>query len=468
MLGGRLILLGLLLPIAFGRWGSYVGVPGTPIYLADVLVMVGLLVWCVDRAGRHSKGEKDATTGRRAPTVLKVAAAIFGAVIVIGLSRAGELSLLAIRDALPFVYLALVAVLWSPIQAVGRDTVGRWVRNAAVVHTAWFAPAQLGVLPTINVPFAGVPVFTTRGDFDVLICGLAVVVVAVDGGCRRWVAVLISALAIAAALSSGSRAGLLSAGIVVLVVVLIQRPFNDREAGLRRFGFAALAVAPITLITLFVLTDPPEWTVGLRKLIPSDTTTFASGQNTWGARVDAWILVIQYGMRDAGSAWLGNGFGSDTIQSSGAIGYLSGDPSVRAAHNFLVTWFASVGIVGTALVLVALGLLLLCAARTARAGGINGIGFGLSIGLMAAGVAGVILESPFGYMSFAFAIVVAGLADETAATVSPMDAPTPGSTQTPSGRKLLQGRSGLASARMPNWSAFPVRQETISGDSTQL
>lgn len=412
LLASKLIIFGPLIAVAGGRWGSYLGVPGAPIYFADLSVGLGIALLTVSVLRRS--GTTRSVNFRGTRQGLTVASVCMAGILIIGFGGGfggAGVSLSTIRDAIPFVYFLLIPVFASAIQILGVDMAIRWIRNAAVLHTVWFVPAVLGFLGEVTVPLiAGAPVFGTRGDYDVLICGLAVVTLIAGPSVDSRITFLLIAANIAGALASGSRAGLIAAVLVVSFVAVARRPFRDPGRGPLRLAFTSFAMIPLIMLAIWTINSPPAWAVGIQKLIPNDSATYQSGQNTAGARVDAWRLVVDY-VSNQDVTWFGFGFGSNPILDSGAVRYLSGDPAVRAAHNFGVTWFAFTGLAGLILLGVALVAWFTIAAKNIRSGPPAAlIGTGLMSALVVAGLIGVIMESPFGYTTFAMAVglVVAG------------------------------------------------------------
>lgn len=400
--GPRLVILGLLIPVAFGKWGSYLGLGGTPVYFADLLIATGFLLIIF-----YSTTDRGGET--RLPISMAFASVCVLVVLGIGLLRSGELTIFTLRDAVAFVYLAMIPAFCSAVRAVGIDTVVHWLRNASIIHSIWFVPAIFGLLPEVPIPLVGgEPAFSTREDFDLLICGVAVVLIGSDRRLPRAARSVLVLATAGAALSSGSRAGLIAALAIVLTTSLAQRPFADARRGPQRAAAVLLALIPLILTVLWLTQNPPAWALGLQKLIPNNSAGYTTGQNTWGARESAWQLVLGRLFEEPGTTWGGFGFGSDFIIQSGALPYLSGDPNVRAAHNFGVTWMAMVGLVGVVLVFVALFIWFARAAGAAWSrGGASALGLGMMIGVVLAASAGVILESPFGYMTFGLSVAIA-------------------------------------------------------------
>jgi hypothetical protein len=386
-----LLVLGPLLPIAGGRWGSYLGITGAPIFASDLLVGLGLFGMLLGALRGTGPRYRFA-----APWWLLVT---IGAVLVLGLLRASALSVLTVEDMLPFVYLLLSPFFAMAVRTLGAKRVITWVGTAAAIHLVWFVPAAFGVLPTVTVPVIfGIPVFTTRGDFDLVITGVAVAwLVGYNDAPKavRWIGALAGTAAI---LSAGSRAGLLAAVLIGLTVALYRQPWKNPRLGplLVSAGLAGTAA-----IALFLLFSPglPKWAVTLGRLFGQGDKAL-NAENTADARVQAWTDIWHYMNAETGRLWFGEGFGSSVIARSGALAHLSGDPSVREAHDFLISWLGLVGLTGAAIAgLAVVGILLVGLVAAARNRELV-LAPAFAAGLVLAGSMGVILESPFGYQTF--------------------------------------------------------------------
>lgn len=413
--GASLLIAGPLVAVAGGRWGSYIGIVGTPVYLADLLVVFGLLMFALGSVQRTNLAER--TGANAVPLIVKAISVASLANLSMGIARADEITLLTLRDAAPWVYFAFTPLVYLCVRALGQERVMSYIRAACLVHTAWFPLAIFGTLPEVEAgALSGVPLFTTRGDFDVLVCGLSVAVFFLSMPHHRVWAAVLSLLNISAAFASGSRGGLIAATVLVLVVIVAVQPFASRSKGSARVAAVCVVSAASVGVLVRWVSAPPQWAVGLQKLIPNDSAVYQTGQNTLDARLRAWELVISHSER-SGNRALGSGFGSSPILESGAVRYLSGDTSVRAAHNFLVTWYGFLGIGG---VLFGLACLTLAATLVLRARSGNsivaGVGAGLCAAIVLAGLAGVILESPFGYMNYAMGLAMATQGSKTPAT----------------------------------------------------
>lgn len=396
----KIIVLGCLVGVAFGRWGSYLGVPGTPLYAADLLIMSGFALLVLSYLAGTS------TMRIRTPPLLTLSALLMLMVLAVGILGAPEFSIYTFRDAAPFVYLSLLPGFYHAVRILGRGSTFRWIRNAAIVHLIWYLPAAMGVLPEIAVPFAGVPAFSTRGDFDLLVSGIALAALHIDERLHFTVRVPLMGLAMLSILLGGSRAGLFAALAVYLVTLLTRKSGLGTRRRMHRLGLLLVASAPAMVAGVFLLSNPPRWAAGFIRLVPNQSAQYQSGQNTWQARLDAWALVIHYVLDSWKTLWFGYGFGSNPVAASGALRYLSGDPTVRAAHNVAVTWVALTGVVGLSLVIGALILIFAQVVKLRRepAEKLKPLGLGLAFGILVSASAGVILESPFGYLAFVLAL----------------------------------------------------------------
>lgn len=409
-LGARLLIAAPLVAIAGGRWGTYIGLE--PLFLTDLLVALGLALLAFDRAANGAEVRLP-----RAPGVVRAASVIMAAVALMGLVRGGIPDLFAVRDALPFIYLAMAPAFVLAVRVIGLSKVLRAVLWTSVFHTLWYAAAVFGVLPEITLPLVGIPAFTARGDFDGFVCGVAIAAVMVVSRAPLPWRLLIVALAVGGQLAQGSRAGLVSMLIVVGAVALATRPFRDERLGPLRLA-AVFVALPAAAGALMVATQSSGWWRGLERLIAGTVDTEAS--NTTSARIDAWNQIGDYVARSTQSEAFGLGFGSNFVQASGAVAHLSGSTSVRQAHSFIVGWYALVGAVGLTAVLIAFAMLVGHAVRRMRRDPGARFGAAMQLGLLFAAAVGVILESPFGYLSYLLAV---GLASGTRPVAPVPDAP---------------------------------------------
>lgn len=423
-MGASLVLLGPLLVMAFGRWGSYLKIPGVPIYLSDLFFFAGSA--CL--AGAAITGRHELQLRTHANRMVLTASVAAGGAAVMGLWSASSYSILAIRDAAPFIYIALVPVFSISISVIGTVRVLNWMLIAGILHTLWIVPAMIDVLSPTHVPIiGGAPAFTIRHDYDLLICGLTVILAATADSLTGTTKAVLVVANLGTLFLSGSRAGLIAGIVVVFVSAIALRPFSDPKRGPMRLCATMIGFATLILAAIYVRDDPPSWALGMQKLVPNDSSMYQSGQNTWNARVRAWEAIWLYTNQGGGLSMSGFGFGANPVMNSGAIAYLSGDPSVRAAHSFIFTWYAFVGAIGVAAIVTSLAVFAFVAIRnksfmTQRS---VSVGRALMIGVTVAGLAGVILESPFGYLTLAIGIALGVTCDSRKADDTSSAAGTP-------------------------------------------
>jgi hypothetical protein len=403
--GVNLALIGLLVPVAGGRWGSYISVPGAPVYLADVLVACGLISLLLVFL-RRGKGD---LPFRSVPLPLTIGSTILLLVLTTSLLTASWANpALVIRDAVPIAYLVLTPLLYQVVAIAGPRRMLRWLRYACVIHTLWFTLAVFRLLPPLSVgPISEVAIFTTRGDFDLLISALAVAVFAIDSSMRPGFRFSLIVLAAISLFAGGSRAGLI-AGLALLLVAFFFARRDPHRVQPSIVIAGAFGVAALVPVAVYLLSSPPSWMRAIGRLFDTGSSAQVSAQNTWNARLFAWQRMTDYTLLDPSRAWWGSGLGSQPVRDSGALAYLSGNEAVRAAHNFVVTWFAFFGTVGILCILaVILWWLIFSMRSAAKAPGLAGLGFALAVAIVLAGLGGVIIESPFGYMCLILGVAIA-------------------------------------------------------------
>lgn len=409
LLAARLALIGLLVPVAGGRWGSYLSVPGTPVYVADVLCGLGIAGLVLARV-RVSPGPYPFVRRRTPPVIIGGSVALMAIILFQVLINTSQSSTLVTRDAVPIIYLSLLPFFWRAAQLLGEPTVRRLVEIACLAHTAWFGLAVFRVLPPIALPsIADVAIFTTRGDFDLLIAALSVVVFASSRRSSPGLKFILVGIALASFFAGGSRAGLFAGALLILIGLAYNRPSGTGIDG-KWVAAGAFAFAGLAPVASLLLDNPPTWMRALTRLLDFGSAEQATAANTWNARLMAWDRVWRYTAETPERLWIGSGLGQQPVLESGAVVFLSGDPAVRAAHNFLITWVAFFGISGIAIIgatLVAWTLWSIARARRARS--FSALGAGLASSVIVAGLGGVLLESPFGYMSLILGLSIAGL-----------------------------------------------------------
>lgn len=390
----KLVLLGLLISIMFGRWGSYLGLSLIGISLSDVLIVSGVSLYLMS-----------ARTMRITSKASGFYTFCLLLVLGIGFYLTDRLSPLVVRDAAPFVYLLLIPILIPIVGGLDSLTIRKWIYRAVSIHTLWYLPVTLGLLSPLRLgPVSSLPVFTPRNDFDAMISGLAIVVALGLGVGRPSIRAIVAIGALVSILANGSRAGFLAAVVAVLIFVLLNRPWRNRKWG--PYGVSlALATSAIMLVIISSGLQPSGWSKVLTRLVPSNSAEYTSALNTSEARSSAWDRIFQY-VEYRGSEYFGMGFGTDYIRLSGALEFLSGDASVRQPHNFLVSWYAMLGVVGTGIALLAIIVFILHARQTYNGSELHVLGWAIICAVFITSLVGVIMESPFGYSTFVLGLLL--------------------------------------------------------------
>ena len=388
--------------LATGRWGSYLGVPSRSVYVTDLL-LGGSLLWAVVRHRSAFVVDRRALL-RMAPVMALLVWAVVRA-FAGGMSRTD-----AFRDLAPYAYLVvagLAVVRWAP--GAGARTF-RVLIAALILHAAWvtFAlvdPTGVGQLPMIG---GQVRLLSLRQDWD----GSMLAVLA--GSClylavrsrsliqaSAWLGVTVWASALVPLLAS--RASLLALISAFLVASLcLVRPLRPV---MRRWP-TATAVVVVLLIGLLAITVPQT---PIYKRLAGDPAYAQNGASgTAQARQTAWAEVLDYTNRSGVRVAFGVGMGPDFLKASGAsINYQAvGKDLVRQPHNFLINTYARLGALGLLLMLwllTALARRTWTILRSEQRRAVDLIRVLLVVTLLTTSLIGVILESPFGMIPFAWA-----------------------------------------------------------------
>jgi hypothetical protein len=397
------------------RWGSYVGIPGTPIYISDLVVALsGLQAMIIARPYRASAGAM-----LRSPVafLLTMSLLIYA---VLRLTAGLDLSLVSLRDFAPYGYaiVALFAFL-SP----ARDH-GQWrpvIYACFFTHLLWVVvlPRLPGFPWTLPVLGDDAGVLVARPDFDTTILGIGAAFAARDLICssrpRRPTFIVSLAILITASLfgvvSLETRAGLLASvwGIVaVLTLSLTATPIAPKPRRLaaqskrRALRFLALMLGFSIAAGAMILTPSGA------RLVAGLTDTSSGAYGTASVRAEVWQRVGDYVFRDPERTAIGVGFGRNFISESGSEASLEGDvyQNVRSPHNYIVGTLARLGVAGALIVSMIIGLGWWLALSQLRTSGdpATALAALLVLTLPVIALLGVVLESPFGAIPYFWAL----------------------------------------------------------------
>jgi hypothetical protein len=138
-------------------------------------------------------------------------------------------------------------------------------------------------------------------------------------------------------------------------------------------------------------------------------TGSSQAAGTVSVRKDVWEKVMAFTLHDYQRTAVGVGFGRDFIRESGSRPALEGSiyQNVRSPHNYLVGTFARLGVVGSLLAALVIGLgcsLALTALRRPSSPSVLVLAALVAIAVPIVAMLGVVLESPFGALPYFWAV----------------------------------------------------------------
>lgn len=381
-----------------GRWVSHMRVG--PLYIGDLLLGAAFLHAVTLRA----------LSGKRPDRVYGPGVLVGLLLVVTALRLLGTEDDVrtAARDAAPFAYAAIAHLSASAYQRVGeaggRRTV-RMIHGGLLLHLAWMVVATLAPRFVATLPEVGnTRVFEIRTDFDVAVLGVlaGLSILRIRRG-RLWLHGSVAVAALVTGLAQVNRAGLLSCAACVLVAVVFRASGNGRLTA-RAVLLGATAVLAVAVV--LPMSPAGQRLLALNATSASSSEIVENAQGTKRARLIAWQQVVRYTLDDPERTTVGVGFGPDFLQLSNGDLPIGRGIGVRSPHNYLVTCFARLGIVGLALVVALLVRLLTVTLRIIRGGPpdeLTSLCVLLVLSLLIAALLGVILESPFGATPFFWA-----------------------------------------------------------------
>lgn len=392
-----------------GRWGAYVGVPGQPIYVSELLLAVVAGAWIYEQRGR-ARGVAPETSRL---TILTWAALLaLSSWAGLRFATSPSIGVTALRDFAPYGY-GVVAVVGAT-RALRRRPALLAVGSALALHAAWVLAARYLPMPAWLPTLGLTRVFEIRNDFDGTVCGLTAVwflylAVARQHGPRmRAVLLLAASLNAVLVMTLLSRAGLVAMLAVAVAVASCSLPKAARWARASGVSTVMLTAAVLAVVVaggaVVLGTGTGERLKSTFDLSQNRVADggVASAGGTSRARLQAYRLVVRYAFASPGRAAVGVGFGPDYLTESGAASILEGTSftGVRAPHNFVLGTLARLGLVGVGLQLLLMVASIACAATVLgkRPGSeVEAvIVLSLLVALPVAGLFGVIMESPFG------------------------------------------------------------------------
>lgn len=397
--------------LATGRWGSHIGY--APLYLTDLLLAVTLYGTLLKMLVARERILASPRLFHWAFSLLVLF--FFWAFIRFVFSPA--LTLVAIRDAAPYLY-CIVAALGT--YSYTRSSEGHRQRTVQIIkwallfHLIWVtvvvaAPFLRGHIP--NIPFAGIKPFTLRGDYDSAIVGVTACfflrrLLSGEGDRKDVLMVVWCVLTVAWV---GTRAGLIASFVAIMLTLglLFGRHLTGPQKRAKRM---LVVLAPILILGLVFFV--PQTPAGAKLLSGFGITSFGveggKGEGTYRARLNAWPAVVSYSAEDPVRLLAGVGFGPSFLAESGADALLTGlssdeDRGTRSPHNYLLGTLARLGLVGSLMFVLIMCGLAAIAVRRRRELAADELGWLAVVSVCAlftASMFGVVLEAPFGAIPF--------------------------------------------------------------------
>ncbi|MDQ1029176.1 O-antigen ligase [Streptomyces umbrinus] len=392
----------VILLLAGGRWVSHIMIG--PVYITDVLLAAAVLhMVCSRLLAKHHLGIN------HGPGVL-VGLVVFATLVRV-IPSEGEALLIA-RDAAPFLYVAvayLSARGYLLASEPDRRRTARLVHGALGIHLCWVACVVLvpGLSSALSEFWSG-PSPEVRSDLDTALLGIlaGVSILRFRRKEATWMSALLAGASVALALTMHSRAGLLACCICV-VAALAGGVDRNARASVRTVALGMSAV--VLLIVLLPSSPAAQRLIATVDQGAASQALAVSAGGTSNARKVAWERVIRFTLDDPARVMIGVGFGPDFLKDADADVALGSKTyqGVRSPHNYLVTVFARLGLLGLIMIAALLAAVLAAAIRELRArhqpDELTFMCVFMVMSLLVIAMLGVVLESPFGAVPFFWA-----------------------------------------------------------------
>lgn len=382
----KLILSSLFVSMATGRWGAWIGIPGTPVFLLDVLLVTGCLLVLPEIIRKKS-------------FYLGYSIALLTYIIFQFMFHAQFDEIDRIRDLAPFLYLSLVPLIAFSFSKIDMRLVFLCLRYSALFNAIWTFSVHTGLIAPISVGgLIQEPIFVTRYDHSGMVLAIGLIawsnVPNLNLNANKIVLIF---LAVVVTLQ-GSRAGLIASMIATVYII-----FKNNKRSKFRFAKNLLKVFLLLIVFSNLQTLSNVFPAGSsvhRALSP--TASDLNRNSTATARLNAQKLLIDY-WASSNKQLTGLGAGNQMVINSYAIRYLSGSVDVRSPHSWPVGLLCRFGILGFIIWSYLPAKLLIN--RKLTGSNIGDIKVMLAIILLTSSL-GVIIEAPFGSTPFCIFIAI--------------------------------------------------------------
>lgn len=381
-------LISLGIPLAAGKWGSYIGFYNQGIFLGDFFLFSACLITLII-----------------APRIILDNFALLSSVwifIIIQFMRNPNLgNAEKIRDLVPYIYLGFYQPIAYLCKSIGFKHLLKVVRIATIFHLAWTSAISLGILKPFTLPFFfGMPVFTTRWDQTGYV--IAIGLVAWSGYSKYQVKGnnMVRFGFLLLTLTQGSRAGLLAFVAALLWIflksVIWEKTRNEGKKDTFLRFLLAFGVVALLLLPSFIRFLPENSVLGRIGVLEISESARANASGTANDRRIAQQKLLNW-VKFIDKTALGVGPGVEMVYESGAFINLSGSIEVRSPHSWPVGAIARFGIFG-----FFFWILLIYLISRFKFSDIKYPEFSWTLSILLTSLVGVIIESPFGSLPMIF------------------------------------------------------------------
>lgn len=332
------------------RGFAYLHIPGTPIFVGEVVLAI-ILWFLVFRA-----------SGLRIADSLP--GAVFLLFLIFNLVRMfpsiGQYGLDAFRDSSIWYYSITAFVTLGLVKSGGLEAAHSWYRRLLPVFFAW-APLSIVLSQVADrpyVPDSEVRVFSHKGPNTALFLCAGIVylwTMAADErrgfASRRVLFTAFAAMAIAL-LGIQNRGGFVASTAMLVTAAFLARTRGQRRFGMIMFGTVVAAVALFSVLDLRFSVfnnnreiSAEQLAANLLSVVDRDVQTRTedlAGNTTW--RLNLWEAVL----RDINTLSPATGFGYGPNIAK-EYGFAGDEDNFRSAHNSHVTLLARSGWIGVGL-----------------------------------------------------------------------------------------------------------------------
>jgi hypothetical protein len=386
-LEGKLSLLGLFLTISTGKWGSWIGIPDSPFFLIDFVIFSAAVIAFLKMLYIRE--------------IIDFYTLSLFFFIVVQLSRKSESELFVrFQDISPFVYLLLVPFLTHCLRSIALRNFILVLRFGSLSNLTIFYLTYFEILKPFDCgSICGSDLFYYRADHVALVSCIGIMAWSSFPNCKLKSQTPVILLFVIGIMLNQSRVGILG---LVIVILLFTLPRVRKVTNLKRLNLKGAVISiMIVMFGTLILSWDLSTNSGIQRV--SEESVFAqisgAADGTTRARIIAQGILIRYVFNENGDYMFGAAPGSEMVRDSQAFRYLSGASDVRAPHNWFVGLLARYGIFGFVFWLI--GVIYYFKLGSDQKKNFT-LGSVATIIILTFSFFGVMMESPFGAIPFAY------------------------------------------------------------------